>query len=308
MRETINVVFNHKPSAIYTLWQAFRWRKSRFTPEEEVPVIHARRSVLRINKKHLRDFYEICHLRPLPFLHILYPLTLCYPYMMRILCRREMPFSLFKVLNTRTSITMLRRISPDEVFDIDCYSVPARLVSKGPEVDIVSEVRAGDEKVWQSITTYFLRGRFSQGEKSHTAPRLAPIADARVIKEWYLPAKDRFRFARVSGDSNGLHYGSFYARTQGFKRDFAQPIRVVAECVSSVPDLGMERALHLDFFLKGPVYYESTLVLKNKKMGKKDRFDLYCAGNAKPCISGELSSVQNRDRRIGPIAVLLQKS
>jgi hypothetical protein len=290
MKEVLNLTFNHKPSAVYTLWQAFRSRKSRFTSAEKVPVIHASRSSLRITERHLRDFYEICHLSALPFLHILYPLTLCYPYMMRILCRREMPFSLFKILNTRTSITMFRGIRSEEVFDIDCYNAPVRIISKGLEADIVSEVRVGGEKVWQNITTYFLRGGFGQGEKSYTLPRLAPIVDAPVIKEWYLPAEDRFRFARVSGDTNGLHYGALYARMQGFKRDFAQPIRIVAECVSSLPDLGMEKALRLDFFLKGPVYYESTLVLKNKKIGNMNRFDLYCAGNTKPCISGELRS------------------
>ena len=291
MKETINLIFNHKPSAIYTLWQAFRSRKIRFTSEEEMPVIHADRAGLRINKKHLRDFYEICHISPLPSLHILYPLTLCFPYMLRILCRREMPFSLFKMLNTRTNITMHRGIRPDEILDIVCYNAPVRIVSKGLEVDIISEVRAGDEKVWQNITTYFLRGRFGQGEKSHTPLRLAPIVDAPVIKEWYLPAKDRFRFARVSGDTNGLHYSSLYARMQGFKRDLAQPIRIVAECVSSLPEVEMARPLHLDFFLKGPVYYESTLVLKHKRKKNSDRFDVYSKGNAKPCISGELRSV-----------------
>jgi hypothetical protein len=291
MKQAINLIFHHKPSAIYTLWQAFRSRKSRYSPTEKVPMIRVSRAGMSINERHLRAFYEICHVEPLPFLHLLYPLTLCYPYMMRILCRHELPFSLFKVLNTRTIITMFRAIGPDEVFDIDCYNAPVRLVSKSLEMNIVSELRAGGAKVWQGITTYFLRGRFGQGEKSHAPPRLAPIADARVIKEWYLPAKDRFRFARVSGDTNGIHYGTFYARMQGFKRDFAQPIRIVAECVSSLPGVDTGRELHLDFFLKGPVYYESQLVLKNKKMGKNHRFDLYCQGNAKPCISGELRSV-----------------
>lgn len=202
-----------------------------------------------------------------------------------------MPFSLFKVLNTRTSITMLHGITPDEVFDIDCYNAPIRIISKGLEADMVAEVRSGGEKVWQSITTYFLRGRFGQEGRSSTPPRLKPLDNAPVIKQWYLPAKDRFRFARVSGDSNGLHYGSLYARMKGFKRDFSQPIRIVAECVSSLPGVGMERPLHLDFFLKGPVYYESMLVLKNKKIRDKHRFDLYCKGNNKPCISGELRRV-----------------
>lgn len=291
MGDAVNLIFNHKPSAIYTLWQAFQSRKNRFIFEEEVPVIHASRAGLRINKRHLKAFYEICHIRPLPFLHILYPLTLCYPYMMRILCRQEMPFSLFKILNTRTSITMFRAIRPDEVIDIACYNAPIRLIPKGLEADIISEVRANGEKAWQNITTYFVRGGFGKRKRSYTPPRLPPIDHAPVIRQWYLPAKDRFRFARVSGDSNGLHYGTFYARMQGFERDFAQPIRIVAECVSSLPGVGMGKTLHLDFFLKGPVYYESTLVLKYKKKKDSHRFDLYCKGNTKPCISGELRAV-----------------
>jgi hypothetical protein len=300
MRETrvgnaMNLIFNHRPSAMYTLWQAFRSRKSRFSSAEKVPPIQASRTSMRIDQRHLKAFYEICHIKPLPFLHILYPLTLCYPYMMRILCRHEMPFSLFKVLNTRTSIAMLRGIRPDEVFNIDCYNAPVRLVSKGLEVDIIAEVRSGGEKVWQSITTYFLRGRFGQGERSYTPPRLAPLVDASVIKQWYLPAKDRFRFARISGDTNGLHYSPLYARMQGFKRDFAQPIRIVAECVSSLPGVEMQEPLELDFFLKGPVYYESTLVLKHIKKKNSHRFDLYRKGNAKPCISGEMRGACNRD-------------
>jgi hypothetical protein len=291
MGETISVIFNHKPSAMYTLWQAFLSRNNRFDSAAKVPAIQVNRAGLRIEQRHLKAFYEICHISPLPFLHILYPLTLCYPYMMRILCRREMPLSLFKILNTRTSITMSRGIRPDERMDIDCHNAPIRIIPKGLEADIIAEVRAGGELVWQGITTYFLRGRFGQGKRSYTPPRLAPIVDAPVIKRWYLTSQDRFRFARVSGDTNGLHYGSFYARMQGFKRDFAQPIRIVAECVSSLPDVEMQRPLRLDFFLKGPVYYESTLVLKNKKMKGKNRFDLYCKGNTKPCISGELSGI-----------------
>jgi hypothetical protein len=78
--ETINLRFNHKPSSIYTLWLAFRWRKSRFESAEKVPVTYVRRSGLRIDERHLKDFYEICHIYPLPFLQILYPLTFCYAF------------------------------------------------------------------------------------------------------------------------------------------------------------------------------------------------------------------------------------
>jgi hypothetical protein len=161
------------------------------------------------------------------------------------------------------------------------------------------------ENVWENITTYFY--------PPYSAPILDSIDDAPIIKEWYSPAKDRFRFARISGDSNGIHYGSFYARMMGFKRDFAQPIRIVAQCVSSLPTntSGIRGwleevvancfeplpatetvgSMRLDFFLKGPVYYESTLTLKNIQTKNGNRFDLYCSGNDKPVICGILDTI-----------------
>jgi hypothetical protein len=232
---------------------------------------------------------------------------------MRVMGTQEMPVSMFKTLNTRNSITMHRPIIPDELLDIDCYNCTPRTVPKGLEVDVKSVISIGGEKVWENITTYFYPGKFGTADALYSPPKLDPIDDAPVIKEWYFPAKDRFRFARISGDSNGIHYGSFYARMMGFKRDFAQPIRVIAKCVSSLPT--NTSVIHgwledvvancfeplpvaetpvptrLDFYLKGPVYYESTLTLKNIQTKNGNRFDLYCSGNDKPVICGNFNNI-----------------
>jgi hypothetical protein len=232
---------------------------------------------------------------------------------MRVLCSKEVPVSIFKVLNTRNSITMNRCISPDERLNIDCHNSEPRLVSKGLEIDIKSVISSGGENVWENITTYFYHGKFSSADVSYNAPKLDPIDNAPIIKKWYFPAENRFRFARISGDTNGIHYGSFYARMMGFKRDFAQPIRVVAKCVSYLPQIrtGIQSWLEeitsncfpslnvaeptgpmrLDFYLKGPVYYESTLTLKNIQIKNGNRFNLYCSGNDKPVICGILQKI-----------------
>jgi hypothetical protein len=286
------MIFNETPSALYTGWKAFRSRKSVYSPGVEYSVIHSLRPDFVINKTHLKAFYEICDINyQSDYLHDLYPFTLVYPYIMQVLCSREMPVSMFKVLNTRNSITMHRRIRCNERLDIDCQNCAPRLVHKGLEIDIKSVVSSGGEKVWENITTYFCRGKFGSVDASYNVPKLDPINDAPVIKEWYFPAKDRFRFSRISGDSNGIHYGSFYARMMGFKRDFAQPIRVVAQCVSSLPIAESAGSMRLDFFLKGPVYYESTLTLKNIQTKNSNRFDLYCSGNDKPVICGILNTI-----------------
>lgn len=280
--------FDERPSALLTLWKAFRNRKSRYIPGAGIPAIRAKRSAFHIDERHMRDFYDICNINPSPYLHIMYPFALVYPYIMIVLCTRGMPLSMFRILNTRNSITMYRAIKPDEAVRIDCYNSGIRVIPRGLEIDIISEIGIDRERVWEAVATYFYPGNFGQGETVYEPPRLEPVSDAPIVQEWFLPAKDRLRFARISGDTNGIHYGSFYARMLGYRRDFAQPIRVVAQCVSSLPPLHRGRPVKLDFFLKGPVYYKSTLVLKSCPMGDYHRFDLYCRGNDKPCICGRL--------------------
>jgi phage-related protein len=61
MEENITI-FNKTPSALYSLWKAFRSRNSSYSLNVEYPVIHSVRSGLVINKSHLKAFYEICDL------------------------------------------------------------------------------------------------------------------------------------------------------------------------------------------------------------------------------------------------------
>ncbi len=289
MKGDLTFTFKERPSALYTLWKAFRNRKSTYVSGYRMPTMNTQREGLKIDEKHLNDFYEICGISRTSSLSPLYPFALAYPYMLRILCMKEMPFSMFKVLNTRNSITLNRDMEPGEKIRIACRNSPLRIVPKGLEVDIVSEITSDGEKAWDITATYFAPGYFSSGEAPYIAPKLEPINDAPITHEWYLAAKNRFRFARVSGDSNGLHYWATYARMLGFKRDFVQPIRVVARIVSLLSASGTGTPLKLDFFLKGPVYYENTLILRNLSTEKGNRFDLYYKGNDKPCISGQLS-------------------
>jgi hypothetical protein len=54
----------------------------------EYPVIHSLRPGFIINKAHLKAFYEICDIKQFNSLHMLYPFTLVYPYIMRVLCSK----------------------------------------------------------------------------------------------------------------------------------------------------------------------------------------------------------------------------
>ncbi len=289
MKNNVTLYFTRKPSDISTLWQAYRSRKSMFQGIDKIPEIHVKRSDFRIDASHLGEFNAICGIDQTQGLHILYPFTLVYPYLMRILCRNEMPFSHFKILNTRNRIIMFRTIIADELINIDCYNSASRITPKGLEIDFKAEVYSGTEKVWEITVTYLNRGRYGNAGPDYKDPALETPGNLSVVNAWYLEAKNRFRFGRISGDTNGIHYGSFYARMFGFKRDFAQPIRIITKCISELPGQIADKPAELIFFLKGPVYYENMLTLKNQASGNINRFDLFCRGNDRPCISGRLA-------------------
>ena len=177
--------FNKKPSDVLPLLQAFKSRNSRFNPEETIPEIHVIRSDFRINPAHLKSFNTICGIDPTPHLHILYPFTLVYPYLMRVLCRGEMPFSQFKILNTRNRIIMFRPITPDEQLQIDCYNSVVRIIPKGLECDFKAEIYTGTEKVWENTVTYFVPGKFGEIEPSYTQHKLPPLENPSIARNGF---------------------------------------------------------------------------------------------------------------------------
>src|SRR5271157_6545421 len=93
-----DTIHHYNPSAVYTLLKAARNMKNTFIPGRDYPVFRVTRHGFMVNKNHLKTFYEICDIMPDDYLHILYPFMLAYPYIMRVLCSRDMTISLFKSL------------------------------------------------------------------------------------------------------------------------------------------------------------------------------------------------------------------
>jgi len=291
MAHIIMQSFHDDPSALGTLLKAFASRKSVFTAKEEVPLIRIERKGVRIREGHVAAFNEICGLPPSPDLNILYPFTLVYPYIMRILCRKDMPFSLFRVLNTVNNITMYKPLHAGDTVDVVCHNSDMRITERGIETDITSEIISKGIRIWDNVTTYLLRGKFRDVVDPSPFLSPEPLKGAPVTAQWYLPVKDRFRFARISGDTNGIHYWKIYARMFGFERDFSQPIRITARCAAELPLPEGAAPVKMIFFLKGPVYYGRLLELRSGRSGNGHRFDLYCEGNERPCISGEVMKI-----------------
>jgi len=205
-----------------------------------------------------------------------------------VLARREAPLSLMKALNTRMKIVQHRPIAVGETCDVSCRLAAHRLVEKGLEVDLVCALGILGQIVWESTITFYYRGKFGAADRNDQPPQLESIADAPETARWFLPSGIGFSFARLSGDVNPLHFWKFYAKLSGFERDFAQPLLVLAETLSRLEAKHPSEKYQLDIAFKGPVYYGRDVILKSVENMLGERFDIYSAGNPRPCISGNL--------------------
>jgi hypothetical protein len=216
-------------------------------------------------------------------------LTFIYPIILRTLGHRKAPLSVFRMLNTRLQVTSHRRIGVHEPLRIVCETGSFRIAPKGLELDLTSAVQADHETVWESLHTFYYRGKFGEGNSSQSdQPEPPPISDRKTLASWYLPDGIGFRFARISGDANGIHYSSSYAKLHGFRRDFAQPLLILTRSLSCFSDFDPSRFRLLALF-KGPVYYKSNVSVKGVSSEEEVRFDIYCEDNPRPSLSCQLS-------------------
>lgn len=286
-----NIVLKKQPSMVYTIWQGLRNTGKNSSPEKHIPNLSIAWPGVCISPKHLQAFCRICDIPidfPMPFL---YPFTFAYPCMLRLVSQSVFPFSMFKMLHVRSQTTVYRPMSENDLLNITCTTSDQRQLIKGIEFDLQTCIRVHRETVWENTSTFFVRKKADVKESAFKPRRLTNIDHAEIIDKWYLPAKDRFGFARISGDSNGIHYSKRYAKMLGFQRDYAQPLRVAAKCIETLPRSMDHELIRLHLHYKGPVYYNNELTLKYQETEEGQRFDLFCEGNRKPCIRGMMEFI-----------------
>ena len=286
---TVNLSYHKRPSTVWTVLLALWGRSTCYDHDQPKPLITATRNNIEIDKDHLEEFSKICEIRRGTTLPLMYPFTMIYPLLQRILAHKQAPFSMFRVLNSRIQVFQRRPIQLDSKLNITCCLERHRIREKGLEIEIVCTIDSAGEALWANTQTFFYKGKFGPPDGNYNPPSFNPIPDAEKVAKWYLPASNRMRFAYLSGDGNAIHYLKPYARLYGFKRDFAQPIMVLARAVEQLLEgRSAKKTVKLDLILKGQFYYKKMITLKASQIREHTRFDIYCEGNPLPCFYGAL--------------------
>jgi len=282
MRQEICLDYRARPSTL-----AFMARAVRPSPglRRGVPAISAR-------WRHRPDVAEVARfhvLSGLPegdTLPLLYPHTIGFPLHMSILTQPAFPLPIWRMLQVRNRIVQHAPLPRDAELDITVGIAGHRILDKGAEFDMHAVVRTGGTVAWESLNTFYARGRF--GAPTADGVPEAPKVSPGDMAQWRMPAGGGWQYGGLSGDYNPLHLWSGYARKHGFAEAFFHPQRVLGQCLARLPQLDAGLPLQLDAWLKGPVFYGAPVKLRREDAADGAVFALHVNEDERPAIVGRL--------------------
>ena len=221
----------------------------------EVPELERTRSGIAIDRAHAIRYARVCGFGVRDALPPTYPHVLAFPLHMELMTTADFPFAVIGMVHITNRITQHRPVLATETLDVAVRSADGGPHPKGKLVALTTEVRVGEELVWESVSVNLSRGNGSEGGKK---PPKAPELGAEA--HWKVPGDIGRRYADVSGDRNPIHLHDLSARLFGFKRAIAHGMwtkaRAVAALGPRVPDGGFT----VDVRFEKPLFIPAKVV------------------------------------------------
>jgi hypothetical protein len=250
-----------------------------------LPAIRADWCGLQLGKDEIDDFLRLTGLPRTQSMSILHPHVFGFRLLMAILTHPAYPLPIWGALQIRNQLLLHRPIPANERFDLASQIAGHRVLDKGVEIDIHSALRCAGEMLWESLNTFYYRGRFgAPGPPSPLAS--APEVADNVATTWRTASGMGRRFGQLTGDYNGIHLWNWYARLFGFRGAFHHPQLILGQCLARLPPAVGQEPQRVRSWLKGPVYYDSDVVLRAQSDGGATTFALSVGGDPRPAIVG----------------------
>jgi acyl dehydratase len=228
-----------------------------------VPSVMREELTVAVEAERVRAYADTCGFPVKDTAPLTYPHVLAFPLHMAIMTSPDFPYPAMGGVHVTNTITSRRPVTLGETLHLVVHTSEPRPHPKGTLVDFLAEATADGEVVWESTSTYLLRGGprvastgSTSGEDSTSGP--TDIVPGRVT--WRLPADLGRRYAAVSGDHNPIHLYPLTAKALGFPRQIAHGMWSLARCVAAVenrlPDsVTLEAAFKKPIFLPGSVAF-----------------------------------------------------
>jgi acyl dehydratase len=252
---------------------------------KEIPEIELALPGVKAGPEQVAAYAKVCGFALRDHLPPTYPHVLAFPLHMAVMADGSFPFGAVGLVHVENRIVQHRRIGLDEKLSIRVRPTKLEAHPRGRTFSLLTDVRIGDETVWEGISTMLRRGGGNGGlhQISNPADREFDAvrsdsegAELKASGEWRLPGDLGRRYAAVSGDRNPIHMHSLTAKPLGFPRAIAHGMWTKARCLAALegrlPDaFGVEVRFRKPILLPGRVEFASALDEDRTDFAVRDR-------------------------------------
>lgn len=275
-------VYRRAPSAAVFMLRAFHRRPPPGTPWPAL-----RWDGARLPAGALASFERLTGLACAPALPSILLHTWAMRPLMAVLTDTGFPLPIWQALQLRTRLRRHRRLTAGGCWTLRVDVVAERRLPKGCEIDLRTRLHDADGPAWDSVTTFYWRGR-RRGDDAASPLADLPELPAPTGPRWRAGRDARWRFGALTGDYNPLHASDAWARRMGFAGAFQHPSRAAAEALARLdPDVAAGTpAQRLDLWFRGPVRYGCALALAHAGDAGRGCFALHAGDDPRPAIVG----------------------
>lgn len=272
----------------------------------EIPALELRLDGVRAEPQEVAAYARVCGFPLRDSLPVTYPHVLAFPLHMAVMADGSFPFGAVGLVHVENRIVQHRPLGVAEELSLTVRPTPLQPHRSGRTFSLVTEVRAGEELAWESVSTMLRRGRGDEsavdpaveGKGRTRAAGFEPIPEDEFLAsaEWRLGGDLGRRYAGVSGDRNPIHMHSLTAKPLGFPAAIAHGMwskaRALAALDSRLPD-----AFEVDVRFRKPILLPAKVEFGSRDgAGGEIDFSVRDAKRHTPHLDGRVRPLETNSK------------
>lgn len=188
---------------------------------------------LSIDAANVADYAAVTGLRFGDRVPLTYPFALTFPTVMELVTGFDFPFAAMGSVHIENRITQHRPILVSDTVGVTVHAENLREHRRGLLVDIITDVKVGNDLAWHQVTTFLHQQRTSLSDEPKPPPQKRPKLGPPNAVLRITPAQIR-KYASVGGDHNPIHTNAVAAKLFGFPSVIAHGMFTAAAVLANV--------------------------------------------------------------------------
>ncbi len=269
---------------------------------KEIPELELELPGVQTDPEQVAAYAKVCGFSLRDHLPPTYPHVLAFPLHMAVMADGSFPFGAVGLVHVENRIVQHRRIGLGEELTIRVWPTKLQSHPKGRTFSLQTDVRAGSQKVWESVSTMLRRGATkppADGTQSRDIDRSGahrPSGDGlRAGAEWRLGGDLGRRYAAVSGDRNPIHMHSLTAKPLGFPRAIAHGMWTKARCLGAL-ESRLPDAFEVQVRFRKPILLPGRVEFASTEQDQDIHFAVRDPKRGTPHLDGDLTPIEAKPK------------